>query len=300
MIQMLRQSPAFAEMIRNLSGDLVRIRLPPEAWKGLKDGKLTWSFDKAGNLLPNVIGRKGQVRHKVRLDPVGGGDSLGPLTQLAVLQGLARIEQQLMDLQISIEQVRQGQVDDRMGLLDGGISLFEQALELKDLQRRNAQLHKAVQTLNEVRGQLLRNGSRLIREAGELPTSGLSLWWWSLWSNAGAHERARKLLEQAAEETRGAATATFRMVRAYQYMGEHRAASKALSEFREWWMQHAGTAASAARLIAATEAPLPESMWGPDRLASLGEMLRVPDLEEWEGPAVLLEASRKELSDEEQ
>ena len=61
---LLRRLPAFMELVRSAPGDVVRLRLPHEAWKGLQQGILHWQFDKAGTLLPNVIGADGKVKHK--------------------------------------------------------------------------------------------------------------------------------------------------------------------------------------------------------------------------------------------
>lgn len=186
-------------------------------------------------------------------------------------------------------------MDDRLGLLDGGISLFEQALLIRDPERRGEQLYKAVQTLNEVRGQLLKNAATEIQGAAALPQEGVSFWWRNLWSGA-LHIEAQRYLEQAGEEVSGALTATFHIVRAYQILGEEAASSAALNDIEKWWQVHSIDAAKAARLVKAFRGRrLPESLWELSYIERFRESLWTLERKSWDELEFQLEYRMEDL-----
>ncbi|MBI3768226.1 MAG: hypothetical protein HY271_06980 [Deltaproteobacteria bacterium] len=297
-LRLLRQAPGFMSIVRALNdGAICKIRLPPNIWQALREHRAHWKVDnQAGGVLPTVYGEKGEFVKQARLEPIPG-DVAAAVTSLLLLQGMARIEQGIREVQAAIEEVRQGQVADRRGMIQAGLDQYRHALCLQSPDARRSQLLNAVQTLTVGRRQLLAQAENDIANAYRLPRSGGALDFETVIKGKNVPAQARRHLDEAGESVRWALEATQCMCEAYTQLGAVTAAEHACNDVIEWWKNHAEHARAAARLIPwDSNGPLPENLWAVDRLEAVSlERLRIPQSLHCE---IEIEAHKEELVDD--
>jgi len=294
-LDFVRQAPGFMSIARALNdGAICKIKLPPNIWQALRDGTAHWKFDdKSGALLPTIYGDQGDFVKQARLEPIPG-DVAAAVTSLLLLQGMARIEQGIREVQAAIEEVRHGQVADRKAMIQAGLDQYRHAVCLESPESRRSQLLHAVQSLAEGRRQLLAQAENDIDRAYRLPRSGGALHFQTVVRGKNVPAEATQHLDEAGESVRWALEATQCMCDAYVQLGETTAAQRACNDAIDWWKRHAEHAREAARLIPwDSKGSLPEHLWAVDRLdAVTPERLRVPQSGQCE---IDLEVRKEEL-----
>jgi len=218
------------------------------------------------------------------------------LTQVAIQQALASIEEAIRELQMVVEEVRQGQLSDRRGLLRAGIDQFEQARALHG-DAQTTELRQAIQTLNEARRQLLESAETSIRTAVGVPQTGLGFQIRCFFGKGGATiDRVEGLLDQAKEEVGCALEATRYLVAARQVLGETPAAEIAVRQLREWWQENSPRAQRACRLLPADGSEqLPELTWRPQLIDRLAESLAALEATQTSGCEIVIEVTKDEI-----
>lgn len=181
LIQILRQIPAFVDVVKKLSSEekTYMAEFGRAVQERMNDGSAR--LDDKGNGLFGVLIRDvktGQVAEQVRLKEVTP-DLLSSLNQLATQQTLANIVRRLEAIDEKITDVLQGQFNDRLAEVKSGIQMYEQAVEISDPDRRNLLMANAIQDLNRGRNKLIESADfsfidKLPRTRNGMRFSGIS------------------------------------------------------------------------------------------------------------------------------
>ena len=158
-IQILRQIPAFVDVVKKLSSEekTYMAEFGRAVQERMNDGSAR--LDDKGNGLFGVLVRDvktGQVTEQVRLKEVTP-DLLSSLNQLATQQTLANIIHRLEVIDEKITNVLQGQFNDRLAEVESGIHIYQQAVVASDPDVRRKLMVSAIQTLNDGRNKLLKS-----------------------------------------------------------------------------------------------------------------------------------------------
>ena len=156
----LRQLPSVLELREKMvEGKSYYAVIQPELLKRLKDGTAQWDRKKDGSLAPIIRdaakGKKGQILGQVSLKEVNP-ELLASVNQLAIQNALADIVNRLEIIDEKLNEVLQGQHDDRLAQIDSGIQLYEQACGHPDVFSRTVVLGNSIGQLSEGRASLLR------------------------------------------------------------------------------------------------------------------------------------------------
>jgi len=159
LIQILRQIPAFVDVVKKLSSEekTYMAEFGRAVQERMNDGSVR--LDDKGNGLFGVLIRDvktGQVAEQVRLKEVTP-DLLNSLNQLATQQTLANIVRRLEVIDEKITDVLQGQFNDRLAEVTSGIDMYEQAVFLPDSGKRDLVMANVIQDLNRGRRELIEN-----------------------------------------------------------------------------------------------------------------------------------------------
>ena len=158
LIQILRQIPAFVDVVKKLSSEekTYMAEFGRAVQERMNDGSVR--LDDKGNGLFGVLIRDvktGQVAEQVRLKEVTP-DLLNSLNQLATQQTLANIVHRLEVIDEKITNVLQGQIDDRLAEVESGIHLYEQAIVASKPDRREL-IRGAILKLTDGRDKLIKS-----------------------------------------------------------------------------------------------------------------------------------------------
>ena len=158
-IQILRQIPAFLDVVKKLSEEKTYIAyIAPEIRERLKEGsaKLTDRKDN-GFFAANILDvETGKTIHNASLMEVPP-DFLNSLNQLATQQTLADIVHRLEVIDEKITSVLQGQFNDRLAEVENGINLYEYAVVASNLDTRRDLMVGAIKELNSGRNKLIKS-----------------------------------------------------------------------------------------------------------------------------------------------
>jgi hypothetical protein len=157
-IQILRQIPAYIDVAKKLAGEKTyQAVFSPEALERIKDGSAR--LDKKDNGLFSSWIRdveSGDFAGHVDLKEITP-DLLSSLNQLATQQTLANIVHRLEVLDEKINDVLQGQINDRLAEVESGIHIYEQAVVASDPDVRRDLIVSAIQALNDGRNKLIKS-----------------------------------------------------------------------------------------------------------------------------------------------
>jgi hypothetical protein len=158
LIQILRQFPAYIDVAKKLTeGKTYQAIITTEVLKRIKEDSAR--LDKIDNgLLSTTIrdAKTGQFIDRVNLKEVTPG-LLSSLNQLATQQTLANIVHRLEVLDEKINDVLQGQTNDRLAEVESGIHIYEQAVVASDPDVKRELIVSAIQKLNDGRNKLIKS-----------------------------------------------------------------------------------------------------------------------------------------------
>jgi hypothetical protein len=159
LIQILRQIPAFVDVVKKLSSEekTYMAEFGRAVQERMNDGSAR--LDDKGNGLFGVLIRDvktGQVTEQVRLKEVTP-DLLSSLNQFATQQTLANIIHRLEVIDEKITNVLQGQFNDRLAEVESGIHIYEQAIAASDPNFRRQLMRSAIEQLNKGRDKLIKS-----------------------------------------------------------------------------------------------------------------------------------------------
>jgi hypothetical protein len=157
-IQILRQIPAILDSVKKLSeGKTYKASISPEVLERIKDGSARLAKRDNGLFGANILDAKtGKIIDNASLMEVTP-DLLSSLNQLATQQTLANIVHRLEVLDEKINDVLQGQTNDRLAEVESGIHIYEQAVVASDPDVRRELIVSAIQKLNDGRNKLIKS-----------------------------------------------------------------------------------------------------------------------------------------------
>lgn len=174
LVDLLRRIPSFVNLAQELkgvvSGDGYKVVIPPELLRRLKGGSARlgksgmggWSANIHDSQNGEIIGQIGLAEAPPELIP--------SLNQMAIQSALADIAERLEAIEQKIDDVLQGQRDDRVGLVDSAENLYIMASAASEAENRRLLLANAVAQLSEARGQMIRSLESSINSASKIPT----------------------------------------------------------------------------------------------------------------------------------
>ena len=197
LIQILRQIPAIVDVAKKLSeGKTYKAIIAPEALERIKEGSAR--LDKIDNgLLSTTIrdAKTGRFIDRVNLKEVTP-DLLSSLNQLATQQTLANIVHRLEILDEKINDVLQGQTNDRLAEVESGIHIYEQAIVASNPDVRRELLVSAMQQLNDGRTRLIKSTN--ISFIDKLPRNRLGKFFSRYWDiNKHVQSKAELVWKEA-------------------------------------------------------------------------------------------------------
>jgi len=162
-IRVIRAMPGYAKLITDemREKDVFIATLTKEAHAGLRSGQFEKMLKKDTKLwngmIRNADGKKEIFEqanwHKVELS----SQILSNLTQISMQASVAELTEKILEIDKKIGQLLIYQHSNNKAKIDGGINLYLQAYQSKDIGIRNSQLSNAVQTLNEGRSVLMQD-----------------------------------------------------------------------------------------------------------------------------------------------
>lgn len=196
-IQILRQIPAIVDVAKKLSeGKTYKAVIAPEVLKRIKEGSAR--IDKKGNGL--IAARVRDVKTGLLIDNFDfkevTPDLLNSLNQLATQQTLANIVHRLEVLDEKINEVLQGQINDRLAEIESGLHIYEQAIVASDPDVRRELLVSAITQLNDGRNKLIKSAN--ISFIDKLPRDRLGKFFTPYWDmNKHVQSKAELVWKEA-------------------------------------------------------------------------------------------------------
>ena len=172
-IRLLRQVPAVIEMAHKWQGfsegRSYRAVIPADILERIKDGNARLGKSASGRLSANIHDNQtGEIIGQVSLEGISP-ELLSSLGQMAMQSTLIEIVRRLEVIEREIGDIGQGQIDDRVGLVDSGENLYYLAAKATDMENRRLLLTNAVAQLSEARGRLMRTLETDIRLIDNIP-----------------------------------------------------------------------------------------------------------------------------------
>lgn len=236
-----RDHVGYVKLLRDaVSGDTYIARLPREIVDKLKTGEYERIYRKGTDLFTGLIRTRdgSEIRAQVAWEKVSRPDVVTNLSQIAVQAQLAEISRQLCEVDKKVDLVLQGQQNDRISKVQAGMSLYKNAQNTDDPQRRDSQLANSLQSLTEGRNALIRDlGSRLLTEKREFtPWDKIAyLGGWGVDLPAGElHEQIEKNQDAVKESLYYIGLSFVYAVRANILCNECKSAQDLMSEYEEF------------------------------------------------------------------
>lgn len=242
MQQMLYSSPAFIQIIKSSVGEEVfKAVLSPEQKDMLAQGALRLMTRKDGALLAKLVDPKtGQVVSNVPLQGVNVSPAFSQaMANFAIQMQLAQIAEQIQTVQLAIEEVRQGQENDRLAVAYSCQQKLIQALLIQNPDLRINALMRIVFDAEDSRNLLMLSQKNNVDYIRKLPESNMMKFFGST--------KADKIDNRMSEIRTG--LAALNMVSlvetmAYQELGEHEAAKSSLDYYGQFiqdtYLDHKG------------------------------------------------------------
>lgn len=161
LVDLLRHTPSVVNLAQELKGvvssDGYKVVIPPELLRRLKGGSARFGKSGTGGWSANIhdsqngeiIGQIGLAEAPLEVIP--------SLNQMAIQSALAEIAERLEVIEQKIDDVLEGQRDDRVGLVDSAEDLYILASAAGEAENRRLLLANAVAQLSEARGRMIRS-----------------------------------------------------------------------------------------------------------------------------------------------
>lgn len=156
--QMLCSAPAFVNVVKaNIPTQALQAVLTEEQEAQIASGALKLMTTKDGELLANLVDpNTGQIVSLLRLQNVDLTPTLSQAaTSFAAQMQMAQIAEEIQEVQVAIEEVRQGQEDDRLATAYSCQQKLLQALTIKDPELRKMMLLQIVSGAEDSRNLLM-------------------------------------------------------------------------------------------------------------------------------------------------
>lgn len=224
--------PSFLEVVKtNVPEEALRAVLTDEQKMQLKDGVLKLMTKKDGTLAATLVNSEtNKIVANIPLEKMELPVEISQaLTNYATQMQLAQIAEQIQNVQIAIEDVRQGQESDRLASAYSCQQQFLQASSIKNPQLKNMALLQIVADAEHSRNLLMQSQKANIAFIQSQPES----FWGKLLSGANP-EKINSRMAEIRESLCAVNMVSLAEALAYQEMGESEAAQISLQYYADY------------------------------------------------------------------
>ncbi|WP_423409026.1 hypothetical protein AABM38_02755 [Heyndrickxia sp. MSNUG] len=190
-----RNVPAFYEAQKLIKKDsLYKVIIPKDISKRLEDGSAEWNFDKTGMKLPTIKDQNGSFVCQARLEETNPLN-FSNVNNIALQSTMAAVLEQLELLNEQVSDVLRGQLTDRIGVIEGAIDTYKQALLANDKTVSKQLLTQAVSELNKGRRQLIESLEANTKFINKLPQSSFKQIFYSLFHRVDTNKIEGEFLD---------------------------------------------------------------------------------------------------------
>lgn len=140
------------------------VDIPEDIRKAIKDGKVELLKSKDGGLFATIrdseskrIKKQLSIKEEMQKEGITE-DQLNYAFQMdAIKEQLSQIIDKMQDIEDYIQEVIQGQYDDRLGRLYGGLNLYIESTQVRDEFFRKQLLAQALQSINDSSAQMIQS-----------------------------------------------------------------------------------------------------------------------------------------------
>lgn len=160
--ELLQAAPAFAEAVRSLLPETVKIaHIPDEMQHLINNGQLAFRFDKNGEMLAQLTKGDGLVSNNLRLRNLTLTPEFGlSIVNLQMQLTMMQVVSELHDVKQGIDELRAGLHDDRLATVDSAKQQFSQAMSISGARLREMKFLDVLQRTTDAKCQLMRTFER--------------------------------------------------------------------------------------------------------------------------------------------
>lgn len=231
--KMLYTCPAFIEIVKStIPSDMYKVVLSGEEKLKLATGSIKLMTTSDGKLLANLINSKtGKIISNVKLDKI----SLTPELNNAIINygtqiQLAQIAEDIRYVQLAVEEVREGQENDRLAIAYSCKQKLLQAMQIEDHNLKRIALLNLVSSAEDNRNQLMLSQTSNIKLLKEQPKDFFG----KFLKGEKEDLKKDKRITELRENMNALNLVSLAETLAYQELGEHKAANVALQYFGDY------------------------------------------------------------------
>lgn len=230
--QLLYKSPAFIKLLKSTAPDInLKAVLTNDQKKKLAKGVLKLMTKKDGSLLANLVDPK--TNHVVAQVPLQSEqfspDISNAINNYALQMQMAQIAESIQDIQLSIEEVRQGQEYDRLATAYSCQQKLIQSIAIKDDQLRKLALIGLVSDAEDSRNKLMLSQKTNVQFIIDQPES-----FFGKLVGGSSPEKIGQRMNEIRENLGAVNMVSLVEALAYNEMGEKEAAVKSLEYYGDY------------------------------------------------------------------
>lgn len=231
--KMLYACPAFIEVVKStIPSEMYKVVLSGEEKLKLATGSVKLMTTSDGKLLANLINTKtGKIISNVKLDKI----SLTPELNKAIINysnqiQLAQIAEDIRYVQLAVEEVREGQENDRLAIAYSCKQKLLQAMQIEDHNLKKIALLNLVSSAEDNRNKLMLSQTSNVKLLKEQPKD----FWGKFLKGEKEDLKKDKRIAELRENMNALNIVSLAETLAYQELGEHKAANIALQYFGDY------------------------------------------------------------------
>ena len=231
--KMLYTCPAFIEVVKStIPSEMYKVVLSGEEKLKLATGSVKLMTTSDGKLLANLINTKtGTIISNVKLDKI----SLTPELNKAIINysnqiQLAQIAEDIRYVQLAVEEVREGQENDRLAIAYSCKQKLLQAMQIEDHNLEKIALLHLVSSAEDNRNKLMLSQTSNVKLLKEQPKD----FWGKFLKGEKEDLKKDKRIAELRENMNALNLVSLAETLAYQELGEHKAANIALQYFGDY------------------------------------------------------------------
>ena len=231
--KMLYTCPAFIEVVKStIPSEMYKVVLSGEEKLKLATGSVKLMTTSDGKLLANLINTKtGKIISNVKLDKI----SLTPELNKAIINysnqiQLAQIAEDIRYVQLAVEEVREGQENDRLAIAYSCKQKLLQAMQIEDHNLKKIALLNLVSSAEDNRNKLMLSQTSNVKLLKEQPKD----FWGKFLKGEKEDLKKDKKIAELRENMNALNLVSLAETLAYQELGEHKAANIALQYFGDY------------------------------------------------------------------
>ena len=200
----------------------------------------------------------GHIIRQVSLEEISP-ELLSSINQLAVQRTLAEIVQRLEIIDQKITDVLQGQLNDRLAIVESGVNLYQQAIVATELENRRQLLLSAIQQLNEGRQRLMLTLETDVQFVDRLPHKPWQIILSSFFRDIPKYVESKARPVQ--EAFQAILRASYVLASAYEALGEPESLRVSLQPLKEVILKVGTKGEQIARWLPYDASSPPEELW---------------------------------------